>query len=166
MPYAVGDTVIHPHHGAAVIEKTEQREREGAPHEYLVLRMTCADLVVMVPRDACEEVGIRAVVSPDELGGILGILSTPEPPAPRTWSRRFKANQRRLRSGDPRRIAEVVRNLAVRDGARGLSVGERQLLARARRILSSEVAAALGGDVDRAEERIDAALAANRGGGS
>lgn len=164
MAYRVGETVIYPHHGAAVIEKTEERELSGEPREYLVLRVTSGDLTVMVPSDACEQVGIREVVSPREVERVLSVLRTPEPPAPATWSRRYKANQERLRSGDIFRVAEVLRNLAVRNRGKGLSAGEKRMLTKAEQILLSELAAACGQSEEEARELVTRVLEDNPGG--
>src|SRR3990170_3061906 len=62
MTYRVGDTVVYPHHGAAVIEKREKRTLAGQERDYLVLRLTYGDLTLMVPADATDEVGLRDVV--------------------------------------------------------------------------------------------------------
>jgi len=154
MAYSVGDTVVYPHHGAAVIEKTEERELSGETREYLVLRLTYGDLTVMVPADSCEEVGIRDVVSKRQVEDVLDVLRTPEGKAPANWSRRFKANAERLRSGDIFQVAEVVRNLVTRQCDNGLSAGERRLLAKAKQILLSELAIAMRKDEDRADRAI------------
>src|SRR5690554_2103400 len=121
MAYSVGDTVIYPHHGAAVIERKEERELKGEAREYLVLRLTYGDLTLMVPADSCEEVGIRNVVSQKEVEQVLDVLREPEGKAAGNWSRRFKANYEKLRSGDIYQVAEVVRNLATREKDKGLS---------------------------------------------
>jgi CarD family transcriptional regulator len=76
MPFSVGDTVVYPHHGAAVIERTERRELKGEVCDYLVLRLTYGDLTLMVPADSCEEVGIRKVVSKRESERVLDVLRT------------------------------------------------------------------------------------------
>lgn len=154
MAYSVGDTVVYPHHGAAVIEKTEERELSGETREYFVLRLTYGDLTLMVPSDSCEEVGIRDVVTKKQVEQVLEVLRTPEGKAPRNWSRRFKANMERLRSGDIFQVAEVVRNLATRQADGGLSAGERRMLGKAKQILLSELAVAMRKDEDRAEAAI------------
>ena len=159
MGYGVGDTVIYPHHGAAVIEKKETRELSGELREYLVLRLTYGDLTVMVPSDACESVGIRDVVSKKEVEQVLAILRAPERDAPKNWSRRFKANYEKLRSGDIFQVAEVVRNLAVREDGRGLSAGEKRMLTKAKQILLSELAAAIRKDEEKALELVERTLA-------
>lgn len=163
MAYRVGETVIYPHHGAAVIEKTEQRELSGEPRQYLVLRLTSGDLTVMVPSDACEDVGIREVVSRQEVERVLAVLRTPEPPTSATWNRRYKANQERLRSGDIFRVAEVVRNLTVRNRGRSVSAGEKRMLEKAEQILLSELAAAGGWSEEQTRQLVARVLAENAG---
>lgn len=159
MIYSVGDTVVYPHHGAAVVESLEQRELKGETKDYLVLRMTYGDLTLMVPTDSCDSVGIRDVVSDAQVAEVFAILESPEGKASKNWSRRFKANQEKLRSGDIFKVAEVVRNLATRELGKGLSAGERRMLAKAKQILLSELSVALGTDEETAEDKINAVLA-------
>ena len=159
MAYQVGETVIYPHHGAAVIEKKEKRELKGERRDYLVLRLTYGDLTLMVPCDACDDVGIRNVVSKKEVEQVLNVLREPEGKAPGNWSRRFKANYEKLRSGDIYKVAEVVRNLATREKDKGLSAGEKRMLTKAKQILLSELAVAIKKDEQRAEELVERTLA-------
>ncbi len=158
MTYSIGDTVIYPHHGAAVIEKTETRELLGEARDYLVLRLTYGDLTLLVPADACELVGIRDVVSKKEVERVLDVLREEEPNKNGNWSRRFKANYEKLRSGDIYQVAEVVRNLATRDKDKGLSAGERRMLTKAKQILLSELAVAIKKDEEQAELLIERIL--------
>lgn len=158
MVYSVGDTVVYPHHGAAVVESTQQRELHGEPCDYLVLRMTHGDLTLMVPAASCHEVGIRDVVSGEEVDRVLDVLRAPDLEANGNWSRRFKANFERLRSGDVFQVAEVVRNLSIRDGDGGLSAGERRMLAKAREILFSELSVAVGRDDEGTEQLVEQVL--------
>ncbi len=158
MAYSVGDTVVYPHHGAAVIESTQRRELHGQPCDYLVLRMTHGDLTLMVPAATCHEVGIRDVVSGDEVERVLDVLRSPDLEAGGNWSRRFKSNFEKLRSGDIFRVAEVVRNLSIRDDDNALSAGERRMLAKAKEILLSELSVAVGRDDEGTEQLIEQVL--------
>jgi len=158
MAFSVGDTVVYPHHGAAVIERTERRELQGEVCDYLVLRLTYGDLTLMVPADSCEEVGIRKVVSKRESERVLDVLRTPEPKAAGNWSRRFKANYEKLRSGDIYQVAEVVRNLSQQDDDKGLSAGEKRMLTKAKQILLSEISVAIKKDEAKTEELIERIL--------
>jgi CarD family transcriptional regulator len=159
MAFSVGDTVIYPHHGAAVIEKVERRELKGESRDYFVLRLTYGDLTVMVPSDSIEECGVRNVVSKKEVEKVLEILRQPEGNQGGNWSRRFKANYEKLRSGDIYQVAEVVRNLCTRDVDKGLSAGEKRMLTKAKQILLSELAVAIKKDEEKAEELVNRTLA-------
>ena len=158
MSYAVGDTVVYPHHGAAVIEKREKRSLAGEERDYLVLRLTYGDLTLMVPADACEEVGLRDVCSKKEVDAVWDVLREREFSMPTNWSRRFKANYEKLKSGDIFQVAEVVRNLALREREKGLSAGEKRMLTKARQILVSELSAAIKKTEEDTEELIEEVL--------
>ena len=158
MVYSVGDTVVYPHHGAAVVESTERRELHGEPCDYLVLRVTHGDLTLMVPVHTCHEVGIRDVVSGDEVERVFEVLRAPDLEAGGNWSRRFKANYERLRSGDLHQVAECVRNLSIRGEDKGLSAGERRMLVRAKELLLSELSVAVGRDDEGTERLLDEVL--------
>ena len=98
-----GDTVVHPEHGAAVIEELRDREFLGEKRKYLVLRVVYGDLTLMVPVDSAEEVGLRQVMSKSEVKKILKVLTEDETSSAANWSRRFKNNLEKLHSGDPYR---------------------------------------------------------------
>lgn len=154
--FRVGDKVVYPHHGAAVIESVMEREIEGARREYWVLRLSYGDLTLMVPTDGAEEVGLRGVIPKSELEQVYKVLqSKKQAPAPSNWSRRFKGHVEKLRSGDIYQVAEVVRNLSNRDQDKGLSAGEKRMLQRARQILVSELMFAAGVKEEKAEAMLD-----------
>jgi CarD family transcriptional regulator len=159
MAYRVGDTVVYPHHGAAVIEKREKRNLQGEERDYLVLRLTYGDLTLMVPADATDEVGLRDVVSKKEVDEVFAVLRRRDGSMPTNWSRRFKANYEKLKSGDIYQVAEVVRNLALREAEKGLSAGEKRMLTKSKQILVSELAAAVGKSDEDTEAMIDEVLA-------
>ena len=160
MTYRVGDTVVYPHHGAAVIEKREKRSLQGEERDYLVLRLTYGDLTLMVPADATDEVGLRSVVSKQEVEQVMDVLKARDGSMPTNWSRRFKANYEKLRSGDIFEVAEVVRNLSLREQEKGLSAGEKRMLTKAKQILVSELAAAIKKSDEATEALIDELLLA------
>jgi len=157
--FRVGDKVVYPHHGAAVIEGTQQRVIEGETREYWVLRLSYGDLTLMVPTDGADEVGLRGVVPKNELEQVYKVLqSKKQSPAPSNWSRRFKSHVEKLRSGDIYQVAEVVRNLSNRDKDKGLSAGEKRMLTKARQILVSELTFAAGVKEEKAEAMLDEIL--------
>ena len=156
--FDVGDKVVYPHHGAAVVEKREVREAFGEKKEYLVLRLAYGELTLMVPADKTEEVGLREVINDEEVEEVFSVLRAKEARMPTNWSRRYKNHSEKLRSGDIYQVAEVVRNLSIRDKDKGLSAGEKRMLSRARQILVSELTFALVVDEETAELRLDEAL--------
>ena len=158
MDFNVGDVVVYPHHGAAVIEGIEQREFKGETVDYLVLRINQGDLSVKVPAANAEKVGVRDVVGEEGLLKVFSVLRETDVEEAGNWSRRYKANQERLASGDVNKVAEVVRDLWRRDQDRGLSAGEKRMLAKARQVLVGELALAEGVD----DAKADATLAQMR----
>ena len=157
MPFDVGDKVVYPHHGAATIEKREKMEAFGETREYLVLRLAYGDLTLKVPADNTDSVGLREVINDEEVEEVFAVLRKKEARMPTNWSRRFKNHVEKLKSGDIYQVAEVVRNLSLRDKEKGLSAGEKRMLAKARQILVSELTFALNVNEEEAERRLDVA---------
>jgi CarD family transcriptional regulator len=157
--FDVGDEVVYPHHGAAVIEKVEQRELLGEQREYYILKLAYGELTLMVPTDSTEEVGIREVTPAREMPKVFKVLKKNEPTTNTTnWSRRFKANVEKLKSGDIYQVADVVRSLHQRDREKGLSAGEKRMLTKARQILVSELTFSQNCDEEQAEQLLDEVL--------
>ena len=160
MTFQVGETVVYPNHGPAVIEDIETRTMKGEERLYLVLRIVGEnDLVVRVPANSLDLVGVRDVVDADGLERVFSVLRAPHTEEPTNWSRRYKANLEKLHSGTVMKAAEVVRDLWRRERERGLSAGEKRMLAKARTILVSELALAEKVSDDRAEVMLDEVLA-------
>lgn len=162
MGFKVGDKVVYPHHGAATIERREKREAFGEKKEYLVLKLAYGDLTLSVPVDNTDAVGLREVINDEEVAEVFAVLGKKEIRVPTNWSRRYKNHSEKLRSGDVYQVAEVVRNLSVRDKDKGLSAGEKRMLSRARQILVSELTFALNVDEETAEARLSEALGVDR----
>jgi CarD family transcriptional regulator len=159
MTFNVGETVVYPHHGAALIEAIETRVIKGEERKYLVLKVTQGDLTVRVPSDNVDLVGVRDVVNAEGLDRVFDVLRAEHTEEPTNWSRRYKANLEKLASGDVIKVAEVVRDLWRRERDRGLSAGEKRMLAKARQILVSELALAEHTNEDKAEKLLDEVLA-------
>src|SRR5436305_15288467 len=158
IPFQKGDKVVYPHHGAAVIEDLVEREVLGERRTYFKLRLAHGDLTLMVPVDNTEEVGLRLVVARREVKKVFDLLREDEVIVATNWSRRYKTNLAKLSSGDIYQVAEVVRNLTQREKGKGLSAGEKHMLAKARQILVSELTFAFGSTEDKAEAMLDKVL--------
>ena len=158
MAFKVGDRVVYPHHGAAVIEKKETREAFGEKKEYFVLKMAHGDLTLAVPSDKAEEVGMRPPISKSDVDDLFRLIAKRDVREPANWSRRFKNHQEKMKSGDVYQVAEVVRNLALREAGKGLSTAEKSMLERARGILVSELSFALDVTEEQALDKLNAGL--------
>lgn len=159
MTFTVGETVVYPHHGAALIEAVSTKVIRGEEKLYLKLRVAQGDLTIEVPADNVDLVGVRDVVGKEGLEKVFEVLRAPYTEEPTNWSRRYKANVEKIASGDVIKVAEVVRDLSRRDQDRGLSAGEKRMLAKARQILVSELALAERTEEEKAEEILDEVLA-------
>ncbi len=158
MTFKAGDRVVYPHHGAAIVEKKEKKKAFGEEKEYLVLRMAHGEMVLSVPVDKAEEVGMRWPISTEDVEDLFEVLQKRDVREPANWSRRFKNHQEKLKSGDVYQVAEVVRNLALRDAEKGLSAGEKSLFTKARSVLVSELSFALDVPEEDALSKVEGAL--------
>src|SRR5438094_2558332 len=134
MVFKVGETVVYPHHGAALIEAIETRTIKGEERKYLVLKVAQGDLTVRVPAENAEVVGVRDVVGQEGLDRVFEVLRAPHTEEPTNWSRRYKANLQKLASGDVSKVAEVGGDLWRRDVERGLSSCEKRIVVKARQV--------------------------------
>jgi len=159
MQFEVDQTVVYPHHGAARIVELKHRTIKGQEKLFLKLLVHQGDLMIEVPADNVDLVGVRDVIDKDGLDRVFEVLRTPFTEEPTNWSRRYKANLEKLASGDVIKVSEVVRDLWRRDQDRGLSAGEKRMLAKARQILISELALAEQTDEEKASQVLDEVLA-------
>jgi CarD family transcriptional regulator len=156
--YKVGDKVVYPHHGAGTVVKREKREVLGEKREYLTIKILHNDMTVNVPADNAERVGLRKVIDEEAVKKVVKYLTSGGTEMPKNWNRRFKHNRDKMKTGDIFELAEVVRNLALRDGEKGLSTGEKQMYVKAKKILASELMYAKNMNEEEAAEWLDDVL--------
>jgi CarD family transcriptional regulator len=152
--FEVGDSVVYPHHGAGKVLRKEQKEVLGESREYLTIKILHNDMTVMVPTENAAIAGLRRVIDEETVKKVLALLQDECSEMPKNWNRRFKHNRDKIKTGDIYELAEVVRNLAIRENQKGLSTGEKQMFTRAKKILASELMYAL----EMNEEQVDAHL--------
>lgn len=161
--YKIGDNVVYPHHGAGKILKKERKEVLGEKREYLTIQIHHSHMTVMVPTDNVDRAGLRKVIDEKTVCRVLKVLQEDVSQMPKNWNRRFKYNREKIRTGDVFELAEVVRNLAMRDSDKGLSTGEKQMYSRAKKILASELMYARSLNELEAEEYLDEILESAHG---
>ncbi len=157
--YKVGDKVVYPHHGAGKVVKKEVREVLGEKREYLTIQILHNDMTVNVPSENAEKVGLRSVIDAKMVDQVVKALTGNGTVMPKNWNRRFKHNRDKMKTGDVMELAEVVRNLSLRDHEKGLSTGEKQMFVKAKKILSSELMYAKGMDEEEAAAWLEDVLA-------
>jgi CarD family transcriptional regulator len=156
--FECGDNVVYPHHGAGKVLKKEVRKMFGEEREYLTIKILHNDMTVMVPCENAGKAGLRRVIDEETVKKVLSVLSDDVSEMPKNWNRRFKHNRDKIKTGDIMELAEVVRNLAIREQDKGLSTGEKQMYTRAKKILASEMMYALEKTEDEAEAYLDDVL--------
>jgi CarD family transcriptional regulator, regulator of rRNA transcription len=161
--YKVGDKVVYPHHGAGTVVKKEKREVLGEKREYLTIKILHNDMTVNVPSENAEKVGLRKVIGEDMVRVVVKALTGGGTQMPKNWNRRFKHNRDKMKTGDILELAEVVRNLSLRDREKGLSTGEKQMFVKAKKILASELMYAKDMDEEATAEWLEEVLSGANG---
>src|SRR3984885_6622650 len=163
--FKLGDSVVYPHHGAGKVIRKEDKEILGQTREYLTIKILHNDMTVMVPTENAAIAGLRRVIDDETVKKVLAVLQDECSEMPKNWNRRFKHNRDKIKTGDVYELAEVVRNLAIREAEKGLSTGEKQMFTRAKRILASELMYALDMDEEQVEVHLTTLLLESNGNG-
>ena len=158
--FLIGDRVVHPMHGAGIIENIIEERLAGKLGRYYVFRMPVGGLVLKIPTDNCGSIGVRALSTAAQIEEIFHKIPSLPVEINSNWNRRYRENMERIKSGDLLEVAGVIKALMHRDGERGLSTGERKMLHNARQILLSEVVLAEDVEYADAEARVNAAMMA------
>lgn len=157
--FKVGDKIAHPMHGAGIVDSVVQKKVNGVVREYYILKLPVNGMLVMIPTENSEEIGVRPVVEKAEADAVIRAIPGIEVDMTQNWNRRYRENMLRLKSGDLLEVAKVVKGLMLREVDRGLSTGERKMLHSAKQILISEIVLSQSSSYEEVEERINGALA-------
>ncbi|MDI3548770.1 MAG: CarD family transcriptional regulator [Halanaerobiales bacterium] len=153
--FNVGDKVVYPSHGAGTIVGIETKEILGEEKKYYIMQLPIGEMKVMIPIEKVDEIGIRNVIKEEEADKVLKLLKGEQSKMSQNWNRRYRANMEKLKTGDIYEVAEVVRNLTIRDHEKGLSTGEKKMLNNSRQILISELVLAKNMNEEEVEALID-----------
>src|SRR6056297_1598129 len=159
--FNIGDKVVYPNHGAGTIVGKETKNILDEEKKYYIMKLPIGEMIVMIPVEKIEEIGIRDVVDEDEADNVFHLLSGEKSKMSQNWNRRYRANMEKLKTGDIYEVGEVVRNLTIRDNVKGLSTGEKKMLSNARQILISELVLAKDMSEEAVVEKIDNILENN-----
>ena len=153
--FQVGDKIVHPMHGAGIIERIEEKKVNGVVREYYILKMPIGDMLVMIPRDTSDKIGVRPIVDFEQAEKILNALGDLKVDMTSNWNRRYRENMMRIKSGDLLEVGKVIKCLMIRESEKGLSTGERKMLRSAKQILISEIVLAESVTYEEVEDRIN-----------
>ena len=145
-------------HGAGVVDEIISQRINGILRDYYMMKLPVGGMVVMIPTDHSSEIGVRAIVEKNEAERVLAEIPGISVDMTQNWNHRYRENMMRLKSGDLREVARVVKGLMSRDDSRGLSTGERKMLHSAKQILLSELVLAQSISYEEAEERMNQAM--------
>ncbi len=156
--FNIGDRIAHPMHGAGIIADIEKKKINGIIREYYVLKLPVGGMLVMIPTENCEEIGVRPIIDERQADSIIDAISGIEIDMSQNWNRRYRENMLRIKSGDLIEVARVVKGLMARDLERGLSTGERKMLRSAKQILISEIVLSKHSSYEAVEELINSVM--------
>ena len=157
--FQVGDKVVHPMHGAGIVDSIVQKKVDGVVRDYYILKLPNRSMVVMIPTDSSDGIGVRPVVDREQADRVLAAIPTIQVEMTSNWNHRYRENMERMKSGDLLEVARVIKGLTARDMKRGLSTGERKMLHAAKQILISEIVLSKSVSYESAEEALNTALA-------
>lgn len=161
--FSIGERVVHPMHGAGVIDDIVEERIAGVRQEYYVFKMPVGGLVLKIPTANSAVVGLRTIITPAEANALLDAIPGLETENNANWNKRYQENMQRLKSGDLYEVARVIKTLVHRDRQRGLSTGERKMLHSARQILLSELVLSTERERQDVESQLDGAMVQTRG---
>ncbi|HIQ61543.1 MULTISPECIES: CarD family transcriptional regulator [unclassified Pseudoflavonifractor] len=156
--YQIGDKVVHPMHGAGVIDSIVRKKVAGKVQDYYLLKLSTGSMMVMIPTEHSDEIGVRPVVSGQEATHILSEMEDIQVDMTSNWNQRYRENMLRIKSGNLLEVAKVVKGLMYRETQKGLSTGERKMLHSAKQILISELVLAQSMPYEAVEERVNKVL--------
>ncbi|MDR3277137.1 MAG: CarD family transcriptional regulator [Oscillospiraceae bacterium] len=157
--FRIGDMIAHPLHGAGVIDSIEERKINGCTRQYYTLRMPAGGMVVMIPTENCDVIGVRPILCSADAEQLMSTLAEIDSEMTSNWNRRYRENMQKIKSGDLVEVARVVKGLMARDTEKSLSTGERKMLHSAKQILISEIVLSQKLSYEEVETRLNAALA-------
>ena len=152
--FSIGDLICYPMHGVGTVEGIVTQTVLGKTAEYYSLRFISGKMTALIPVASAEAVGLRPLIGADECSEVISYMSKPGERGSDNWNQRYRENMEKMRSGSIYDVADVVKCLRVREAEKGLSAGERKMLATAKMIITGELATVLDRDREDVEKEI------------
>ena len=154
--FKIGDLAVYPAHGVGIIERIETQEFSGASQDFYVMRILENDMIIMIPTQNVESVGLRGIIEQTEVPKLYSILEKRDVVIDnQTWNRRYREYTDKIKTGSVFEVAEVYRDLLILKIEKELSFGERKMLDTARNLLVKEIALAKKVEEKQVEKDLD-----------
>ena len=154
--FNVGDLAVYPAHGVGLIERIETQEISGCRQDFYVMRILDNDMIIMIPTNNVENVGLREIIAHTEVDTLYSILKKRDVPIDnQTWNRRYREYMDKIKTGSVFEVAEVYRDLLILKVEKDLSFGERKMLDTARNLLVKEISLAKKVSEEQVEKELD-----------
>ena len=154
----IGDKVVYPNHGLAVIENINERSYGGQNVQFYNLRIFSNSSLVMIPKTAILTVGLRRIINDKEVNKLYRILQNGEVDEYDNWMGRYRENLEKMQSGSIFKVAEVLKNLFYLSNQKDLSYREKKMFSKARYLIVSELKEVQELSEPDIEKRLDRAL--------
>lgn len=161
MDYTVGQTIVHPAHGAGEIVDIEHQELVEGFKRYYVIHFVDKQLTLRVPFRRTENAGLRQIMSDKKLKQVMATLRDLPEQLPKDFKARRKKLEALVFSGMPIKVAIAVRELTWRSEDKTLNTEDKRLLEHGRELLIQEIALATDNEPLAVQSEIDKALAAS-----
>jgi CarD family transcriptional regulator len=158
-----GDKAFFPAQGVGVIRGVESQDIGGFKQEFYVVQVISSGATLMIPTTgpAAERSGMRHLISEKEIENVFKILKRPKKVNVTTWNRRYREYNEKLRTGEPKDVAEVLRDLYTLRGTKDLSFGEKNMLEKARSLIAEEISESRRAEMKSIEEQLDNVMVLN-----
>ncbi len=154
--FAAGDMAVYPSHGVGRIENIKVQAIGGIDQSFYVLKILDNDMTIMIPTATSENVGLRPIISRNEVKKVVDILKDRDiKVSPQTWNRRYRDYMDKIKTGSVFEVAVVLRDLLLLKGDKDLSYGERKMMDTAKSLLVKEISLAKQTEEDKVEKQID-----------
>jgi CarD family transcriptional regulator len=159
--FQVGDLAVYPAHGVGEIQAIESRVVNGEKHDFYILKVLENGMVIMIPTDNVESVGLRDVIERKEIPKVYDVMRSRKEALPdnQTWNRRYREYMDKIKTGSLYDVAEVFRDLFLLKLTKDLSFGERKLYDTAQMLLVKELSTAKKADEKAVLTEIEALFA-------
>ncbi len=154
--FKIGDLAVYPAHGVGIIERIESQEISGSSQDFYVMRILENDMIIMIPTQNVDSVGLRRIIGQKEVPKLYAILEKRDVVIEnQTWNRRYREYTDKIKTGSVFEVAEVYRDLLILKIDKELSFGERKMLDTARTLLVKEIALAKKVEEEQIEQDLD-----------